>query len=474
MPRKPLLPLIAALLLIGCAGATTEPESPGASVDDLFAEYYQFKLRVNPVEATKAGETGYRRLRGQLHSRPRYQASLIGEYEGFLAEIASFETADLSAADRTSLAVMKWDCEIKKEGLENPLATVASPMFDLPDIQLMPVSQFSSFNLYFSQLAGGESIQPFDMVEDYENWLERLEDYVEWIDTAIANMRTGMERGVVVWPRAIVERSLGQIDELIESEIESHLYYRPIELLPESFAPEDAERLAADFEQAILEKLNPAHQRLWDFMKNEYLPVAGDHTGIGALPDGPEAYDYLVRFHTTTTMTAEEIHTLGLQEVERISREMEAIKESVGFEGDLRAFLDHVRASPEQTPFTEPEQVIANFEAIHERMKSQIGEVFDVEPKAGFEVRRTEAFREASASAEYVPGTKDGARPGVFYVPIPDVKAYNKYADEALFLHEGDSWTSLPTLIAARERGTARVPSPRIDGCLRRGLGALQ
>jgi uncharacterized protein (DUF885 family) len=171
-------------------------------------------------------------------------------------------------------------------------------------------------------------------------------------------------------------------------------------------------------------------------MKNEYLPVAGDHTGIGALPDGPEAYDYLVRFHTTTNMTAEEIHALGLQEVERISREMEAVKESVGFEGDLRAFLDHVRASPEQTPFTEPEQVIANFEAIHERMKSQIGEVFGVEPRAGFEVRRTEAFREASASAEYVPGTKDGARPGVFYVPIPDVEAYNKYADEALFLHE--------------------------------------
>jgi len=87
-------------------------------------------------------------------------------------------------------------------------------------------------------------------------------------------------------------------------------------------------------------------------------------------------------------------------------------------------------------PFTEPEQVIANFETIHERMAAQIGEVFDIEPKAGFEVRRTEAFREASASAEYVPGTKDGSRPGVFYVPIPDVRRYNKFADEALFLHE--------------------------------------
>jgi uncharacterized protein (DUF885 family) len=434
MLRNALPLLIALTLAVGCTGSTSESVSAGPSVDELFADYYEFKLRVNPVEATKAGETGYDNYVANYISA-EYQAELIAEYAEFLDAIGSFEERDLSAADRTSLEVMKWDCEIKKEGFENPLATVASPMFDLPDIQLMPVSQFSSFNLYFSQLAGGESIQPFDSVEDYENWLERLEDYVEWIDTAIANMRLGMERGLV-WPRAIVERSLGQIEELIEGDIEAHLYYRPIQLLPESFVQADAERLSAAFEQSILGELNPAHQRLWDFMKNEYLPVAGDHTGIGALPDGPEAYDYLVRFHTTTNMTAEEIHALGLAEVERISREMEAVKERVGFEGDLRAFLDHVRASPEQAPFTDPAQVIANFEAIHERMKAQIGEVFGVEPKADFEVRRTEAFREASASAEYVPGTKDGARPGVFYVPIPDVEGYLKFADEALFLHE--------------------------------------
>jgi uncharacterized protein (DUF885 family) len=135
-------------------------------------------------------------------------------------------------------------------------------------------------------------------------------------------------------------------------------------------------------------------------------------------------------------MTPDEIHELGQSEVERISAEMEAVKESVGFTGDLRSFFDHVRSSAEQMPFTEAGQVIANFEAIHERMKPRLLELFDVEPRAGFEVRRTEAFREASASAEYVPGTKDGSRPGVFYVPIPDVSHYNRFADESLFLHE--------------------------------------
>ena len=424
-------------LVVGCADSTEQaglPASPSIAVADLFDDYYAFKLRVNPIEATKLGETGYDDYVANYISA-EYQADLIEEYDRFLEAIAAFEDAELTEADRLSLRVMEWDCAIKREGLQNPLATVASPIYDLPNFRLMPVSQISSFQLYFSQLAGGGSVQPFETVEDYDNWLERLEDYVAWIDTAGANMQAGMELGIV-WPRVIVERAIGQIDDLMTDDIDNHLYYRPIQNLPTSFDVADVERLAAAFESTILERVNPAHQRLRTFLEEDYLPAAGDHTGIGALPDGADAYRYLIRFHTTTDMTADEIHDLGLREVERISEEMEAVKESVGFTGDLRSFFDYVRGSEEQMPFTEPEQVIANFETIHERMKPQLARLFDVEPRAGFEVRRTEAFREASASAEYVPGTKDGSRPGVFYVPIPDVRQYNKFADESLFLHE--------------------------------------
>ncbi|MBA4058238.1 MAG: DUF885 domain-containing protein, partial [Marivirga sp.] len=127
---------------------------------------------------------------------------------------------------------------------------------------------------------------------------------------------------------------------------------------------------------------------------------------------------------------------LGKSEVERITKEMEAVKEQVGFKGDLKAFFASLDTKKELTPFTTPEQVIANFNAIHERMKPNLVKLFDKSPKTGFEVRRTEAFREASASAEYNPGSKDGSRPGVFYVPIPDVKKYNTLSDEDLFLHE--------------------------------------
>jgi len=115
---------------------------------------------------------------------------------------------------------------------------------------------------------------------------------------------------------------------------------------------------------------------------------------------------------------------------------MEKVKEQVGFKGDLKAFFDHVRNKKELMPYREPQQVIDHFNDIHEKMKPHLKDLFDLTPKTAFEVRRTEAFREASASAEYNQGSLDGTRPGIFYVPIPNVRKYNIFSDEDLFLHE--------------------------------------
>ena len=171
-------------------------------------------------------------------------------------------------------------------------------------------------------------------------------------------------------------------------------------------------------------------------MSTAYLEAGRDSSGISAIPDGKKYYDFAIKYYTTTTLTADEIHQLGLNEVARILAEMEKVKQQVGFKGDLKAFFDYVRNNKDLMPFNTPEQVIANFNAIHERMKPQIEKLFDMKPKTPFEVRRTEAFREASASAEYNPGSLDGTRPGIFYTPIPDASKYNVFSDEALFLHE--------------------------------------
>ncbi|MEQ8364150.1 MAG: DUF885 domain-containing protein [Cyclobacteriaceae bacterium] len=420
-------------LIVSCSTKSTKEEY-GASADSLFNAYYDFKLRINPIEATKAGENQYND-RVANYVSDTYQEDLKENYTRFLKIISRYDSSMVSPSQWLSLRVMQWDCDIKLEGLNNKIVTVASPMYDIPSFELMPLGQITSLHLYFSQLAAGGSVQPFNTVEDYENWLKRVDDYLIFLDTCIENMREGIEAGVVL-PKSLIVKMIPQLDEFINAPNTEHLFYGPVAMMPTSFSPDDRLRLTMACVEMIEGKIEPKYRELRDFLSNTYLPAGRETSGISALPNGAETYNYLVRQSTTTLMSADEIHELGKSEVTRILSEMEKVKEEIGFKGDLKAFFDFVRNSKEQMPFTEPEQVIANFNDIHARMSKRLSEVFDIKPKASFEVRRTEAFREASASAEYVPGTKDASRAGVFYIPIPDVKTYNKYTAEALFLHE--------------------------------------
>jgi uncharacterized protein (DUF885 family) len=171
-------------------------------------------------------------------------------------------------------------------------------------------------------------------------------------------------------------------------------------------------------------------------MAAEYSDAARTSSGISAVEGGKNYYAHAIKKYTTTEMSAEEINQLGLDEVARIGNEMNKIKEQVGFTGDLKHFFDHVRNRKELMPFRDPQEVIDNFYAIRDKMMPQVNKLFELQPKTPFEVRRTEAFREASASAEYNPGSLEVGRAGIFYVPIPKVEKYNMYSDEDLFLHE--------------------------------------
>lgn len=139
---------------------------------------------------------------------------------------------------------------------------------------------------------------------------------------------------------------------------------------------------------------------------------------------------------TSTSFSADSIFNLGKSEVARIRTKMEMVKKQVGFKGSLLEFFNHVRTNKDLMPYTDPQQVLSNFDTIQKRMAPQLAKMFDKKPKTPFVVKRTEAFREKSASAEYNPGNPDGSRPGVFYVPIPDATSYNVFSNEALFLHE--------------------------------------
>ncbi|MFT5216622.1 MAG: hypothetical protein ACI83H_001750 [Glaciecola sp.] len=423
------------LLAFGCKEETSKVvESEIASIDIIFDDYYKFKDRINPIEATKGGNYEYNDYIANYISVD-YQKDLIENYTHFLKVLTEFDSSGLSESDLLSMKVMQWDCEVKLEGLNNDIVTMASPIYNLPSFELMPLFQIQSLHLYVAQLAAGGSVQPFKTVEDYDNWLKRVDDYLSFLDTSISMMKEGMSKNIVL-PTVLTHKMIPQLDEFISNPVNEHLFYKPILSMPESINEEDRTRISADYSTMIINKLKPKYTEFKQFLVNEYLPVCRETSGIGALPNGQETYNYLIKLHTTTNMTADEIHVLGKSEVARILVEMEAAKNKIGFEGDIKAFFEFVRNSSEQMPFTDPQQVIDNFNSIKDRINMTLNQVFELKPKADFVVRRTEAFREASASAEYVPGTKDASRAGIFYVPIPDVEKYNKFTAEALFLHE--------------------------------------
>ena len=427
--------IILVLLAFGCKENNSNKEELKAkTIDTVFDEYYKFKDRINPIEATKGGNYEYNDYIANYIS-DEYQKDLKEQYTYFLNVLNDINQAKLSEADLLSMKVMKWDCEVKLEGLNNDIVTMASPIYNLPSFELMPLIQIQSLHLYVAQLAAGASVQPFKTAEDYDNWLKRVDDYLGFLDTCVVKMKEGMSKDIVL-PKVLTKKMIPQLDEFITNSVNEHLFYKPILAMSNDIREEERKRISTDYGEMITNKLKPKYTELKEFLVNEYLPVCRETSGIGALPNGRETYNYLIKLHTTTNMTADEIHELGKSEVARILVEMEDVKNTIGFEGDLKAFFDFIRNSPEQMPFKDPQQVINNFNSIKERINKNLNKVFDLKPKADFVVRRTEAFREASASAEYVPGTKDASRAGTFYVPIPDVEKYNKFSAEALFLHE--------------------------------------
>lgn len=412
--------VIALSNIYACKEEKKTIEVPYPPISEVFEAYYQDGLKMNPIQATFMGDTRYNDTLPNFLSET-FRSKSKQFYTDYKTKLSHYPDSLLTESERLSKAIMQWDCDVNLEGLT----------FE----EYTPIDQMWSLNLMIGQLASGNSAQPFATVQDYQNWLARLNDYLDWLNMTEVQMRKGMQTGNVL-PKSLIKKVLPQLKSMTEPELEDHLFYSPIKNIPETFSENDKTDLTAAYRAIITEKIIPAYQKLYDFMASEYLESGRESSGIANTPNGDAYYRHQIKKYTTTNMTADEIHQLGLNEVARIRSEMEKTKNQVGYTGSLKSFFDHIRNKSELMPFTDPQQVIENFNKIHQKMKPQIEKLFDLKPKTAFEVRRTEAFREASASAEYNPGSIDGSRPGIFYVPIPDVKKYNTYSDEDLFLHE--------------------------------------
>lgn len=399
---------------------TTNPTIHNIGFITLLAHYYEDGLKLNPLIATFQGNNSYNDTLPNFLSDD-YNKELKNYYTSYLKKAEKFDNAQLSESEQMSKSILKWECQVNLEGLA----------FE----QYTPIDQMWSMNLMMGQLAGGTSAQPFNTTEDYVNWSKRLEDYVVWLHSAKTKMQEGIKVKNVL-PKSLIKKVLPQLASVADAKLEENLFYSPLKKFPAEFSESDKLRLIKVYTNIINNEIIPAYKELHNFMATEYLNAGRETSGIQGIPNGDAFYAHQIKLYTTTTMSADEIHEIGLKEVARISAEMEAVKKQVGFKGDLKAFFGEVRNKKELMPFTDPEQVIANFNDIHKRMMPKVNALFSKQPKTPFEVRRTEAFREASASAEYNPGSLDGTRPGIFYVPIPDVTSYNTYSDEDLFLHE--------------------------------------
>ncbi|MGL2992601.1 DUF885 domain-containing protein [Flavobacterium sp. TSSA_36] len=416
--RKKIFGLAIALSisLISC-----KKEANSTDFTTLTKNYFDDKNVLNPLGATQNGQNEYNdQLQFEMTDSYRKEQEVF--YEKYETTLSTIDTATLSEEERNSYEIMKWEIAIGKEMLQYPT-------------NLMPISQFEGTHLTIGQMAGGTGAQPFKTEKDYTNFLKRMELYSQWIDSAMVYMKKGIKEGVVL-PKALTLKMIPQFEEMPTAKVEDNLFYSAVKLTPSSFSAATKQDIANKYSTVITTKLIPQYQKMAAFLKTEYLPASRSTSGIGSLAIGKKLYSSYAKQWTTTITTPETIHELGLKEVARIRGEMEKVKAQVGFKGSLLTFFDHVRNKKELMPFTKPEQVIANFNRIHTVIEPKVNQLFSLQPKTKFEVRRTELFREKTASAEYNQGTVDGSRPGIFYVPIPDVKSYNVYGDEDLFLHE--------------------------------------
>jgi uncharacterized protein (DUF885 family) len=400
-------------------GQTPIPSSAG--FQSLLTAYYEDYLKLNPTAASYMGDYRYNDQLENTLSQP-YRDQMKRLYTRYLDGLKAYKEQQLGERDKLNYQILRYD-------LTTNLAAMEFPGY------LTPMSQVFDFRIYFSLMGSGSGAHPFKSAKDYDDFLKRINGFVAQTDTAIANMRTGMAQNYMQ-PKVVIAKVLPQIKAMLTDDVTNSVFYKPVQNMPTTFSAEDKQRLTTAYTTAITEQIIPAYNRLYTFLQNEYLPRCRETVGIDAMPNGKAQYAYLVKSSTTTNMTPDEVHTLGLSEVKRIRQAIDGIRQQVGFTGDLKAFFAYVGTDPKFFPYKTEEDVLTGFQTIYQTMKPQLPKLFNMVPKTAFEIRPIEKYRAASSPAHYMPGTPDGSRPGVFYFPVLDAKTYRYWRMEDLFLHE--------------------------------------
>jgi len=414
--------LVSALIYLGL-GCTPAKEETKVDLDGIFENFAQENYALNPLLAT---QNNIHQYNDQLpvDVGKDHILKVIDLNNRYLDTLKTVNLELLTDSERLSVDLLTYQLKIRNEQLTNQYGFYT------------PVDQFVfSFPQRFAVLASGAGSVPFKDEKDYRNFISRMEAFPQWIDQAISNMQSGLELKFTN-PRASMEKVPAQLSPLAEEAVENHIFYKPLNQLPEDMDSIAKAQLISDYTQAIETQIKPAYKKLNEFITDTYIPNTRNTSGLLDRTNGAVEYAFWLRYYTTVEISGNGIFDLGLREVARIRQEMDSIRVATGFKGDLAAFFSHIKTDPKFFPFKTEEEVLNKFRSYESLMEPQLNRLFNLRPKASFEVRATEKFREAGANAQYMAPSRDGKRPGIFYEVIRDPLTYNYFSMEGLYIHE--------------------------------------
>jgi uncharacterized protein (DUF885 family) len=406
-----LLTFVVALPLLA---ASTE----SVKLQQLISADWTWQLRDNPENATYLGERGHDdrlmdRSTAAWQTRREHDRETLGRIE-------AIDRAKLSAADRLNYDLFLLQAKLAVEG-------------DAFPYELVPLHQMGGIYMTLGELA--QQI-PRDTVKDHENFLARMRAFPRAVDDTIALMKRGLAAGLTP-PRVIVRDVAEAIaNQISEDPVKSPIYELAFTNFRPSIPRAEQERLQKQAAQVLRDEVLPALRRLHAFWTTEYEPKTREAIAWTSVPQGKEWYPYLVRQQTTTELSPDEIHALGLSEVKRIRAEMETVRAQTGFDGTLEEFFTFLRTDP-RFYFTKREELLVAYRDISKRVDPELTRLFGRIPRLPYGVIPIPAYSEQTqTTAYYMPGSPESHRPGYYYVNLYDLPSRPKWEMEALSLHE--------------------------------------
>ena len=412
--------LLVAVLLVACT-ASPPSRTPEAVLNDLVEEFFERQLELSPMAATAIGDTRYDDRLDETTS-PGFRERQIALDRVYLERARRIDPSGLSPTARITYDIFVSERELAIEGGAYPE-------------ELMPLNQMTGLPMDLAVYGSGTGPQPFVTAKDYDRFLARLRQFPRWADGAIDVMRAGIARGITL-PRPAMAKVVPQLRDMVAANLTDSIFWAPIVAMPKEISAKDRRRISEAYTAALTREVMPAYARLADFIEKDYLPAARTTVGWEDLPNGQAWYRWRIRGATTMDMPADEIHSLGLAEVARIRGEMLAVKNQVGFKGDLDAFFKFLEEDP-QFYFTSEDELLDAYRGVKRRIDALLPKLFADFPKADYEIRPVEAFRaESAAGGSYQAPSPDGRRPGIFYINTHNLKAQPRFGLETLSLHE--------------------------------------